>query len=178
MRLGPIPADQWDDEAVQAALAVMLPAERRNPQGAGAALTALVHHPKLAKAFLGFSVHMLFRSTLPARLRELAILRVAYRRGCAYEWTHHVVIGKEAGLTDDDIAALQHGHARDDLDRAVLAAVDELEDKSVLSPTTEAVLAQHLDQKQRMELVFMVGCYATLAMAFNTFGVEPEDQEK
>ncbi|HET9874887.1 MAG TPA: carboxymuconolactone decarboxylase family protein, partial [Mycobacterium sp.] len=89
MRLGPLPADQWDD-AVQQALAGLLPAERRNPQGAGNALGTLARHPDLAKAFLKFNVHLLFRSTLPERLRELAILRVAYRRGCSYEWAHHV----------------------------------------------------------------------------------------
>lgn len=173
MRLGPLPADQWDD-AVRHALAPMLPTERRTPDGAGAALSTLVHHPDLTRAFLRFNVHLLYGSSLPDRLRELAILRVAYRRGCDYEWAHHVTMGNEAGLTDDDIADLQHGAAGDPLDQAVLNAADELEQTSRLSEATEATLAQHLDNRQRMDLVFTVGCYALLAMAFNTFGVELE----
>lgn len=175
MRLGPLPADQWDED-VQRALSGMLPAERRNPDDAGTALATLVRHPALAKAFLRFNVHLLFASTLPERLRELAILRVAHRRGCNYEWAHHVDMGKDAGLTDTEIQDLQHGVAGNDLDRAVLAAVDELDDKSNVCDATWNVLAAHLDERQRMDLVFTVGCYSLLAMAFNTFGVELEEK--
>ncbi|HLR93925.1 MAG TPA: carboxymuconolactone decarboxylase family protein [Jiangellaceae bacterium] len=175
MRLGPLPPEQWDDD-VDRALIGMLPAARRNPAGAGVALGTLVRHPKLTKAFLGFNIHLLFRSTLPERLRELVILRVAHRRGCTYEWTHHVIMGLEVGLTETDIEDLQHGTAAGALDRTVLAAVDELEEQSRISDPTWSALAEHLDERQRMDLVFMVGCYGTLAMAFNTFGIEDEQQ--
>jgi AhpD family alkylhydroperoxidase len=154
----------------------MLPVERRNPQGAGTALATLAHHPDLARAFLRFNVHLLFRSTLSERLRELAILRVAHRRGCSYEWTHHVTLGKAAGLTDTDIEDLQHGAAADRLDQAVLAAVDELDGLSNLTDDTWATLGEHLNDQQRMDLVFTVGCYCLLAMAFNTFGVQLEQE--
>ncbi len=154
----------------------MLPAARRNPTDAGVALATLVRHPKLAKAFLGFNIHLLFRSTLPERLRELAILRVAHRRGCTYEWAHHVAMGREVGLSEADIEDLQHGTAAAPLDRTVLAAVDELEEQSRISDATWSALAEQLDERQRMDLVFTVGCYSTLAMAFNTFGIELEPQ--
>jgi 4-carboxymuconolactone decarboxylase len=173
MRLSPLPADQWDD-AVQRALADMLPAGRRNPRDAGNALATLVRHPDLARAFLRFNVHLLFRSTLPPRVREQAILRVAHRRGCAYEWSHHVALGKKEGLSDDDIAAIRRGEPADDIGRIVVGAVDELEEKSNLSDATWAALAEHFDERQRMDLVFTVGCYGALALAFNTFGVELE----
>ena len=176
VRVPPLPADQWDD-AVDQALSGMLPAERRNPEAAGNCLATLVRHPKLTRSFLRFNVHLLFSSTLPARLRELAILRVAHRRDCEYEWNHHVRMGREAGLTDDDIDGIQRGEAADEFDRAVLAAVDELDDKSNISDATWAALSDHLDERQRMDLVFTIGCYGALAMAFNTFGVEP-DQER
>src|ERR1700722_17178468 len=87
MRLSPLPAEQWD-EAVQQSLSGMLPEERRNPQGAGNALATLVRNPALTKAFLRFNVHLLFSSSLPPRIRELAILRVAHRCECGYEWAH------------------------------------------------------------------------------------------
>lgn len=175
MRLGPLPADRWDEQ-VQRALSGMLPAERRNPEGAGTALATLARHPDLAKAFLRFNVHLLFSSTLPERLRELAILRVAHRRACSYEWAHHVDMGRAAGLTDTEIQDLQHGAARDDLDRAILAAVDELHDTSNVSDATWDALAAHLDERQRMDLIFTIGCYSLLAMVFNTFGVELEEE--
>lgn len=172
MRLAELSESYWDDDDVQRALAPLLPEARRNSRDAGNALAMLVHHPKLARVFLRFNVQLLYSSSLPAHLRELAILRTAYRRNCEYEWAHHVKMGKDAGLTDSDIQDLQHGAGRDELHQAVLNAADELDKESRLSPATEATLAQHLDEHQLMELVFTVGCYCTLAMAFNTFGVE------
>jgi alkylhydroperoxidase family enzyme len=176
VRVPPLPADEWD-EAVDHALSGMLPPERRNPEAAGNLLATLVRHPKLTRSFLRFNNHLLFSSTLPSRLRELAVLRVAYVHGCDYEWHHHVRMGKEVGLTDDVIDGIQRGEAADDLDRAIMHAVDELQDKSVISDATWASLSDHLDERQRMDLVFTIGCYGALAMAINTFGVEP-DQER
>jgi 4-carboxymuconolactone decarboxylase len=176
VRVPPLPADQWDD-AVDHALSGMLPAERRNPEAAGNLLATLVRHPKLTRAFLRFNNHLLFSSTLPPRLRELAVLRVAHLSDSEYEWRHHVRMGKEAGLTDDVIDGIQRGVAADGLDQAILHAVDELQDKSVISDATWAALSEHLDERQRMDLVFTIGCYGALAMAINTFGVEP-DQER
>lgn len=180
MRLGPLPAEEWDD-AVQRSLSGMLPPERLNPRGAGNALSTLARHPQLTKAFLRFNVHLLMSSTLPVRIRELAILRVAHRRDCDYEWSHHVDMAKEAGITDDEIAAVQNspdGAADrfDQFERAVITGVDELDEKSELSDETWAVLGTRLDDRQRMDYVFTVGCYSLLAMAFNTFGVEVETE--
>jgi 4-carboxymuconolactone decarboxylase len=176
VRLPPLPADQWDD-AVDHSLSGMLPADRRNPEDAGNLLATLVRHPKLTRAFLRFNNHLLFSSTLSPRLRELVVLRVAHVTNCAYEWEHHVRMGKEEGLTDEVIEGIQRGEAADELDRAVLLAVDELQDKASISDATWSALSEHLDERQRMDLVFTIGCYGALAMAINTFGVEP-DQER
>ncbi|HEX5252983.1 MAG TPA: carboxymuconolactone decarboxylase family protein [Mycobacterium sp.] len=172
MRLQPLPADQWD-EATQQALSAMRGADTNN------ALSTLAHHPALAKAFLRFNVHLLTSSTLPARIREVAILRVAHRRQCAYEWSHHVRMAKDEGITDEQIAAVQQfgdGSAEefDAFDRAVISGVDELDEKSELSDQTWAALGERLNDQQRMDFVFTVGCYALLAMAFNTFGIQLE----
>lgn len=167
MRLRPLPADQWD-EATQQALSAMREADTNN------ALSTLAHHPALAKAFLRFNVHLLTSSTLPPRIRELAILRVAHRRHSAYEWSHHVRMAKEEGITEDQIAAVQRAEGLDAFDQAVITGVDELDEKSELSDHTWAALGERLNDQQRMDFVFTVGCYALLAMAFNTFGVQPE----
>src|SRR5690349_3569411 len=157
VRLGPLPEEQWDDRT-RAALAALLPPERRNPRGAGNALATLARHPDLAAAFLPFNTRLLMRSTLPPRLRELAILRVARRSSCAYEWAHHARIAAKAGLSEPEIEAAGDGKVighqsgpdrgrldRSRLDRAVLAAVDELAEDSNLSDRTWSTLAGHLD---------------------------------
>ncbi|HTZ13853.1 MAG TPA: carboxymuconolactone decarboxylase family protein [Mycobacterium sp.] len=177
MRLSPLPADRWDD-AARHAVSGMLPEDRRNPHGAGNLLSTLVHHPKLTRAFLRFNGYLLYGSTLPPRIRELAILRVAHRRRCDYEWTHHVTLGKREGLSDADIDAAKSGDAIDDFDRAVLTAVDELDERTNLSDQTWAALGERLDEQQRMDLIFTIGGYTALAMGLNTFGVEVEDSQK
>jgi 4-carboxymuconolactone decarboxylase len=176
MRLSPLPAEEWDD-AARHAVSVMLPEERRNPDDAGTLLSTLVRHPKLTRAYLKFSTYLLYGSTLPPRVRELVILRVAHRRGCGYEWTHHVNMAKKVGLADADVEAAQRGQSTDAFDSAVLRAVDELDEKSNLSDQTWAALSERLDEQQRMDLVFTTGNYIALALALNTFGVEVEDHD-
>jgi len=176
VRLAPLPADEWDG-AVDEALAVMLPKERRTPDKASNILSTFVHHPALLKEFLRFNVHLLFRSTLPPRERELAILRVAHRTGSEYEWVQHVRMGKNEGLTEQDVAGVQRGEAADAFDRTILAGVDELMDSYELSDATWAALGERFDRRQRMDFVFTIGCYITVAMALKTFGVEL-DQER
>jgi len=89
----------------------------------------LAHHPDLMKRWLVFGNHVLFKSTLPARERELVILRIGWLCEAEYEWAQHVRIGKQCGLTDDEIHRIMIGHtargweARDVL---LLKAVDEL----------------------------------------------------
>ena len=175
MRVPPLPADQWDDD-VDRALAVMLPEERRNPANASNILGTFVNHPALTREFLRFNVHLLFNSTLPPRLRELAILRVAHHTSSEYEWMQHVKLGMREGLTESEIAGVQSGEATDAFDRTVLAATDELLEKYELSDATWAALGERFDTRQRMDFVFTVGCYVTVSMALKTFGVELEQE--
>lgn len=173
MRVAPLPADQWDD-TVDKALSGLMPAERRNPETTGNLVATLVRHPKLTRAFLRFNFHLLYGSTLPARLRELAVLRVAHLTKCEYEWLHHIEMSRDEGLSDEVIAGIERGELSDDLDSAVLTAVDELQRDSVVSDATWAALSTHLEERQLMDLIFTIGCYGSLAMAINTFGVEPD----
>ena len=175
MRIAPIEPTEWDENVVKA-LSVMLPEDRLERREAGTALATLARNPKLTRAFLRFNVYLLYGSSLPARVRELATLRVAHRRNCEYEWKHHVEMGSAAGLSADAIEGVKRGEGADDFDRAILAAVDELEDKSNMTDATWSALSEHLDERQRMDLVFTIGCYGLLAMAFNTFGVTPEQE--
>ncbi len=175
MRVPPLPADQWDD-AVDRALAVMLPQERRNPENASNILGTFVNHPDLTKEFLKFNVHLLFNSTLPPRLRELAILRVAHRTDSAYEWMQHVKMGLRGGPHRGRHRRRSARRRRRRLRRDGARAVDELLDSYELSDATWAALGERFDKRQRMDFVFTVGCYVTVSMALKTFGVELEKE--
>ncbi|MEU6541179.1 carboxymuconolactone decarboxylase family protein [Streptomyces sp. NPDC047000] len=161
-RLTPVPYEEWDPETLRP-----LTGGREVPPSN--VLGLLLRHPALARSFLGFSSHLLARSSLPEKTRELAILRVAWRRRCRYEWTQHVLIGRRAGVTQDDLQAVRTGAGT-----LVNRAVDELETSYTLSDGTYAALAKELDERQLLDFVFTVGAYGMLAAALNTFGVEPD----
>ncbi|MEV7015975.1 carboxymuconolactone decarboxylase family protein [Streptomyces sp. NPDC093991] len=161
-RLSPVPYEEWDAEALRP-----LTGGRKVPPSN--VLGLLLHHPELAKSFLTFSAHLLARNSLPERTRELAILRVAWRRECRYEWAQHVLIGRRAGVTEEELEQVRTG-----VDTLVNRAVDELETSSALSDGTYAELAGELDERQLLDFVFTVGAYGMLAAALNTFEVEPD----
>jgi alkylhydroperoxidase family enzyme len=139
------------------------------------ALGTLARHPQLTRAYHTFNGHVLFASTLSPRRRELLVLRVATVRNSEYEWAQHVILARDAGLDDEEIARITLGPEASgwsSLDRAMLTAVDELIGHAMISDSTWAVLAGELDDQQLMDLVFTVGAYEVLAMAFRSFGVE------
>lgn len=175
IRVAPLGPEEWDDDVIKALTGFVSP-ELMARRDAGTALGTMARNPRLTRSFLRFNGYLLFNSTLPADLRELAILRVAHRRGCEYEWVHHVEMAEKEGITSEAIDKLQRGEADSAVGRAILTAVDELEEQSNVSDATWAALSEHLDERQRMDLVFTVGCYGLLAMAFNTFGVLPEQE--
>jgi|SRR4051794_11151604 len=138
----------------------------------------LAWHPKLLKRWMVFGNHVLGRSTLPARERELVILRAGYVCASGYEWAQHVAIGRREGLTDPEIERIVDGPNADGWsadDSKLLAATDELiTDKFISGPTWEALSARWSKQ-QLMDIVFTVGQYTLVSMALNTFGVQIDD---
>jgi alkylhydroperoxidase family enzyme len=138
-------------------------------------LGTLALHPELARAFNTFNGHVLFATTLSERARELLVLRVAAVRDAEYEWAQHVVLAADAGLSPEDISRIAEGPGAAGwlpLDRAMVSAVDELLSDARVVDATWEVLAGELDAEQLMDLVFTVGAYDLLAMAFRSFGVE------
>lgn len=149
------------------------------PAGALNIFRTLAHHPKLLKRWLVFGNHILAKSTLPERERELAILRVGWRCGAEYEFGQHTVIGRRAGIGDDEIVALTKDlgdHAWSTTERVLLDAVDELHDDQCITDATWAGLAQTWSDQQMLDLVFTVGQYTLVSMALNSCGVQLDDE--
>jgi alkylhydroperoxidase family enzyme len=157
-----------------------LPDEARVNMGDGPTLNifrTLAHHPGLMKRWLVFGNHVLGKSTLPAREREIVILRIGWLCGSGYEWGQHVVIGKAVGLSDDDVLRIAEGPDAEGwspLERALLRATDELHSDAFIQDETWAALAERYETQQLMDLVFTVGQYQLVSMALNSFGVQPE----
>lgn len=135
----------------------------------------LANHPKLLKRWLVFANHVLFKSTLGARERELVILRVGWLCRAGYEWGQHVLIGKEAGLSDEEIERIRKGPYApgwNELDSLLLRATDQLHNDHHINDEVWQALAKELSQEQMMDLVFAIGQYTLVSMALNSFGVQ------
>ena len=140
----------------------------------------LVRHTDLYKRWLPFGHQILFQSTLPPREREILILRVGHLCNAGYEFHHHTALGKQAGLTDEDIRAIQEGAGAarwGDLERLLLCAVDELHHDAFIGDATWQGLASRYTTNQLIDLVFTVGQYTMVSMALNSFGVQLEAQK-
>lgn len=184
-RLDPIPLREWPPEMREALAALRPPdAERPQPDVSGDrpramnALGVLAHHPRLTQAYHALTGHILYTSTISERDRELVILRVAVLRDAEYEWLQHVVYADELGIDDDELDRIRTGPDAPGWsrkDRALMAATDELVGDACISDETWAVLVDELDTKQVMDVVFAVGTYDLLAMAFRSFQVPIDD---
>jgi alkylhydroperoxidase family enzyme len=138
--------------------------------------TTFAHHPKLLKRWLVFGNHVLMKSTLSARDRELLILRTAWNCVADYEWGQHVTIARDAGLSDAEIGrvAVADTGGWDPGDAALLRAADELHADARIGDTTWTALADRYDTQQLFDLIFTVGQYHLVAFALNSLRVQRE----
>ena len=132
-RLAPLREDQWSDEVRQILKPMIEQGRVFN------IFKTLAHHPNLMRRWLVFGNHVLFKSTLSARERELLILRIGWLCQAEYEWGQHVRIGREAGLTDEEIHRIKTGPEAgewNEQDRLLLTATDELHTNAHISDPT------------------------------------------
>lgn len=139
----------------------------------------MARHPRLMKRFNVLGGFFLTRGELSARERELCILRTAWRTGCEYEWAQHVLIGRHAGLTDEEIErVVDDAESGDwsDRDAVLLRMTDEVMDHVDVSDETWAELAANFSEAQLIELVALVGFYRMTAGFLNAAGVRKETE--
>ena len=181
-RIAPLPKGEWGDDAIAALRAGFgeKAANRLLASGPEApsmpnVLATLMRHPALAGPFLAYNNLLLSAPAVSPRLRELMILRVAWRTRSTYEWAQHVRMAPRCEITPEEIEAIAHGadaEAWSSLETELLRATDQLLDHYRVDDDTWARLCEHLDERQLIEVAFIVGTYTGLAMVFNSVGVE------
>jgi alkylhydroperoxidase family enzyme len=137
------------------------------------------NHPPLGSIVGDIVSAVVLNSVLDARTREIAILRVGWRIGSVYEWSHHVPIARRAGMSDEEIIALRADVPSEsvlsDLDRCAIAVVDEvLDGVAVSKPTLEAARSLLADDHALLELIMIPGFYRTIGTVLLTTGVPLE----
>jgi alkylhydroperoxidase family enzyme len=181
-RIAPLPTDEWGDAETTTLRAVYgdkaaegLLSDEPDSQRMPNVLTTLMRHPTLARPFLTYNHTLMTAPTVEPRLRELMVLRVAYRTRSTYEWAQHVRLAPRFEITTEDIDAIARGADAgtwSPLEAELLRATDQLLDQYRIDDDTWARLAEHLDDRQLIEVAFVVGTYTCLAMVFNSVGVE------
>ena len=135
-----------------------------------------VRDPAALRAFMVWGGHILSDGNpLGLRRRELAILRTGFLCKAGYEWAQHERIGRQAGLTDAEIAGLKHGPDApcwDAADRALLAATDQLVADHFIADATWTELSRHFAEAELLALLLTVGQYTMVAMFLNSAGVQ------
>lgn len=144
-----------------------------------AVFTTLGRGRGLFWGWLHFAGRLMPGGRLPRRSTELLILRVAHVRGSAYEFAHHVALGRRAGVVEADVERVKAGPAADGWDPAehvLLQACDELLETRDVSDATWAGLVAAYDERRIIELLLLVGHYDMLATTLNALRLQPDQR--
>jgi 4-carboxymuconolactone decarboxylase len=138
----------------------------------------LAHHPKLLKRFNQMGGFLLNKGLIPAREREIVVLRIGWNARSEYEFGQHTVIGLRCGLTRPEIAALtrsadERPWSRDD--RALIALADDLANDDCVSDATWAVLRERWSDAQLVEMLVLAGYYRLVSGFLNSTGVQLDE---
>jgi 4-carboxymuconolactone decarboxylase len=172
-RITKIPSDERSEEAT-----ALIESYRLGDGGIDMNIfPVLAHHPQVAKRWMGFNGYLLGRGLLNPRARELLILRTAWRCRAGYEWGHHVLFGREAGLSEGEIRRVAGPITAVDWsphELALLQAADELHADARIGDDTWQNLADELNEAELLEVCVLVGSYHLASFVANSAQVELE----
>ena len=139
------------------------------PRMTRAAVRTLAVNPELAQASMTLLSYLLERNKLDSRPRELAIMRIGWVTGSAYEWAQHWRVATvTCGIPPDDVLAVRDWRASDRLsaaDKAVLSATDQTLAGGSISDATWAEVAIAIpDPAQQVEFVVAMGNWTMFSM--------------
>ncbi|MBY8991778.1 MAG: carboxymuconolactone decarboxylase family protein [Candidatus Lokiarchaeota archaeon] len=177
-RIPPLEESKWDDDARN-----LIEGWRKlnKTKGVINILATMANYSKLYNRWRVFGNHVLYKSSLPIREKEILILRTGWLCNSKYEWAQHSLIAKRFGLSEEEILQIKEGpdaEGWNSLESTLLRAADELYIDSIISNATWEELSKTYSPQQLMDVVFTVGQYTLTAMALNSLGIQLEDGMK
>ncbi|MEL7028897.1 MAG: carboxymuconolactone decarboxylase family protein [Pseudomonadota bacterium] len=137
----------------------------------------LSHSPDMLIAWMGFAEHVLLKSSLSERDREIVILRIAWNAQSEYEWGMHTMVARRVGMDEADIEAAIEGPSAARWaphESALVSAVDEIMSGWKVSDATWSALAQRYTPENLVDFTYLVGQFLLVALTLNTLQIEPE----
>lgn len=138
---------------------------------------ALLNSPEACAIVSDMARYVRGKSSLPAPLRELAILAVAREIDCQYEWTLHEPLARQAGASDAAIEALRHHRPLEGLppDEATVARyAQSLVRKHRVSDALFRTLQKRLGTRGVVDLTVTVGHYTAVGLSMAALEVDLE----
>lgn len=140
---------------------------------------ALVNSPGGARAFHTLGNYIRYGSKLDMRLRELAILQVGWLAKSPYEWSHHVKLGMDFGVSEADIHALIDDTAGkpttlDATSKLVLLAAREITTDGEMTAETFAAAQAAFGNEQAVDLTLTIAFYNAVVRVLGTLKIDVE----
>ena len=133
-----------------------------------------IHEPAFGKPVWELTKAMVSKPSLPAAVREVAILVTGAHFRAGYELYAHVAVAENRGLSDDKLATIVAGQRPVDLTRAEAVAFDfasALVNGGVLPELTYRAAVQQFGAHGAAELSYLIGLYCMVSVTLNTFDV-------
>jgi alkylhydroperoxidase family enzyme len=173
-RIPPLEESKWNDDARD-----LIEGWRKLNKTTGVIniLATMANYSKLYNRWRVFGNHVLYKSSLPIKEKEMLILRTAWLCNSKYEWAQHSLIGIRAGLREDEILRIKEGPNAEgwsSFESTLIRVADELYADSFISDSTWEELAKKYNAQELMDVVFTVGQYTLTAMVLNSLGIQLE----
>jgi len=142
---------------------------------------ALVNSPDTARAFHVLGGHIRYGMKLDMRLRELAILQVGWLARSPFEWSHHVKLGMDFGVSKEDIEGLiaeTDGKSSNlgPLEKKILLAAREMTENIEMPEALFKDLQAQLGNEQMVDLVVAIATYCAVVRILASLAIEVEPE--
>ncbi len=171
-RVAPLPESQWNDE--QKKLVAQFSRDGAPDNG----LKTLLHLPALAEGVLPYTIYLSEESTLPARHRDVLILRAAWLTGSQALWARFAPRARKDGMTAADlrrIAQGPEGSGWDPIESTLVRLADQLYRNSSVTDATWKALSAKYDLLNLVDAVETANHFIVVSMLYNSFGVQPDE---
>jgi len=168
-RIAPLDVNEIADAAIESTKKIRQAAGSATPVSASTIpelVATLLRHPDLFQRVADLSIQLQGSGVLTPRDRQLAILYTTWLCQAPYAWGEHVKHSTRIGFTREVIERVTQGSAApgwDELEGAILRAVEELYEDAMISDATWEILSKCLNEKQLFELPVLVGQFTTVA---------------